>query len=194
MISRSRIVKLIGSLFLLLALPAFLLLLTPMQAFARDIYVATNGSDSNVGTIDQPLQSLQGARDKIRSLGIAGTEPINVYLRGGTYELASPVMFEPQDSGSSGYPVSYQGYNSETVELSGGRSLSAWQEIGGRWQTTIPEGLPIPRQLFINGNRATRARTTINGWTKNDTGYQTASPLQIAHPEDIEIVSQIFWY
>lgn len=173
---------------------------------AKDLYVSPNGSDGNPGTISQPLTTLQGARDKIRSLGLAGKEPINVYFRGGTYELSAPVIFEPQDSGSSNGPIAYQGYGSEMAILSGGRQLTGWHTSTvnrkGVWQTTIPAGLPFPsgisvsRQLFVNGNRATRARNTtidFNTWTVTPTGYQTNSSLSVQHPEDIEVISQVKW-
>lgn len=33
-----------------------------------EIYVATTGDDANPGTIDQPLKTAEGARNKIREL------------------------------------------------------------------------------------------------------------------------------
>jgi len=159
-------------------------------AYARDLYVSPIGNDSASGTSSEPLKSLQGARDKIRSLNIAGHEPINIYFRSGTYAFSAPVTFEPQDSGTATNPITYQGYQEEKVLLSGGFKLEGWTVANGHWQTTIPSGYPIPRQLFINGARATRAKTTVTGWTKVlDYGYQTSSPLAVTHAEDIEVVS-----
>jgi hypothetical protein len=185
------ITKLLKGLLLIL----ILLFIGISPVYARNIYVAPNGNDSSQGTIDQPLATFQGARDIIRTLGIAGKEHINVYFRGGTYEVANSVLFEPKDSGSADFPITYQGYQNETAILSGGKVLTGWQTATANgkvvWQTTIPAGLPIPRELFINSVRADRDRKTVNGWTANATGYKISSPLGITHPEDLEVVAQV---
>ena len=48
--------------------------------FSTVYYVATTGSDSNPGTLTEPLASLQKAQEKV----VAGD---TVYIRGGTYEI-----------------------------------------------------------------------------------------------------------
>lgn len=177
-------------------IPLFLVLSSLIFAhpvLARDLYVSPSGNDANSGSIDSPLKTLPGARDKIRSLGIAGRETINVFLRGGTYELNESVVFEPQDSGSSINPITYTTYHDEKALLSGGYTLTGWQKVGNKWQTTIPAGLPIPRQLFVSGQRAVRAKTTVTGWEKNKNGYLMKDPLKVARPSDIEIISHASW-
>ena len=52
-------------------------------AFAKDYYVATTGSDSNPGTMDQPFATVQKGADT----AVAGD---TVYLRGGTYAITTP--------------------------------------------------------------------------------------------------------
>src|ERR1700745_2306125 len=76
----------------------------------RTFYVATNGNDAWSGTLpepnaagtDGPLESLVAARDLVRKLGgpDSQTAPVTVLLRGGTYHLSKPVVFEPRDSGT----------------------------------------------------------------------------------------------
>jgi hypothetical protein len=56
--------------------------LVPMRSFARDYYVATTGSDTNSGTIDQPFATLQRGAN----VAVAGD---TVYVRGGVYMIAS---------------------------------------------------------------------------------------------------------
>jgi MYXO-CTERM domain-containing protein len=58
-------------------------LLATNNAFAKDYYVATTGSDSNAGTIDQPFATLQKGHD----VAVAGD---TVYIRGGTYRITTP--------------------------------------------------------------------------------------------------------
>ncbi len=67
-----------------------------------EIYVSTMGSDSNSGTIEEPLKTLEGARDRIRKLKkegtLAGKEAV-VYFRGGDYTITKGVVFSEEDSG-----------------------------------------------------------------------------------------------
>jgi parallel beta-helix repeat protein len=85
----------------------FLSLLTTVllasTAQAADIYVAPNGSDSNPGTIDRPLATIQQAVWRI-------TPGSTVYLRAGTYPLSSPVWLGPKYSGTASQPVTIRGY------------------------------------------------------------------------------------
>jgi hypothetical protein len=83
-------------------------------------YVATTGSDSNSGTVEQPFATITKARDAIRTLGQDG---VTVYVRGGTYE-APEVIFGPSDSGSAGYPNVYQNYPGEYPVFVGGKEIT----------------------------------------------------------------------
>jgi len=88
---------------------------------------------------------------------------VTVWLRGGTYYLAEPLIFRPSDSGSEGAPVSYAAYPGERVTLSGGVKLDCrWEPYqGGIWFCKLPSvfarGLAFD-QLFVNGVRQVRAR------------------------------------
>jgi hypothetical protein len=53
------------------------------NVFAAEYYVATTGSDTNAGTIDQPFATLQKGADTAQ----AGD---TVYIRGGTYSITTP--------------------------------------------------------------------------------------------------------
>jgi len=90
-------------------------------AQAIDVYVAPNGSDSNSGTASAPLQTLLGARNKVRTL--AKNQQIRVFFRAGTYQFSQTVGFGSSDSGTSTNPVVYQSYPGETAFFDGGRVL-----------------------------------------------------------------------
>ncbi len=87
-----------------------------------DLYVATNGNDSNPGTEALPLATLKGARDVIRSQGLA-TSGVTVHLREGSYQLSSTFSLSSQDSGIAGYPAVYQSYPGEEVIIHGAEIL-----------------------------------------------------------------------
>jgi hypothetical protein len=142
-----------------------LLLLAAGTASAADFYVAPGGNDANPGTAQKPLASLRGARDAIRALKAKGplTQAVTVYVAGGTYAITEPLTLEPIDSGSAQATISYRAADGAHPVFSGGRSLTGWQPAEhGIWKMQIPEvaaGHWYFEQLFVNGNRATRART-----------------------------------
>ncbi|MFI5748587.1 right-handed parallel beta-helix repeat-containing protein [Streptomyces sp. NPDC051644] len=95
----------------------------------KSFFVATDGKDSNRGTQAAPLATLEKARDVIRTWrqGAPGraTEPVTVFLRGGTYRRTRSFTLEAQDSGAPGRPVTYAAYEGEQVRLVGGVDLPA---------------------------------------------------------------------
>ncbi len=94
------------------------------------LYVATDGKDSNPGTIDKPLATLTGARDKVRELKknnqLADGGAV-VYFRGGQYTVLNRTSFQEEDSGEEGAPIVYRNYPDEEVEFVGGAYLKLEQ-------------------------------------------------------------------
>jgi hypothetical protein len=142
-----------------------LLCATLSTASAADLYVAPAGNDEHPGTADAPLASLTGARDAIRRLKQAGplAEPVRVHVADGRYAVTEPLVLTPADSGAAGTPIIYQAAEGARPVFSGGRRIERWQAgSDGLWTTQIPEvaaGDWYFEQLFVNGRRATRART-----------------------------------
>ena len=138
------------------------------------LYVAPDGNDGwsgrpaepNADRTDGPLASLPGARDAIRRLrarGEAEPEPVTVLVAGGTYRMAAPLVLEPRDS-----YVTYAAQPGERPILSGGRVIKGWQQgEAGAWSVRVPEvaeGEWHFQQLFVNGQRRTRARSPNEGY------------------------------
>lgn len=104
-------------------------------ASARDITVS-------------PGESLAKARDSARSGD-------RVILRGGTHRLGQPLVLGPQHSG-----VTWMAMAGESPVISGGVPVTGWTaESGGRYKATVK--LDNFRQLWVNGQRATRARGAV---------------------------------
>lgn len=155
---------------LIIALTAFAVLTQDLLSCAAasdpadaDFYVATNGKDDNPGTEAQPLATLDGARDAVRNSKKSGQKKdITVLIRGGTYELAETVLFGPEDSGTKDCTITYAAYPGEHAIFSGGLTIKGWQTAqGGNWQAELPAvkaGTWFFQQLFVNGQRRTRAR------------------------------------
>lgn len=94
------------------------------------IYVAADGSDSNEGTLNAPLATLKGARDKIRELKSSGANYAKGYVvnvRGGTYNFSEGLVLTEDDSGTETAPIIYRNYGEEKVTFAGGISISGSQ-------------------------------------------------------------------
>ncbi len=136
-------------------------------AEAAVIYVSPHGEDQwsgrfeepNDARTDGPVASLAGARDAIRRMKAAGwlSAPVRVLIAPGVYQITERVLFEPEDSGSERWPITYEAIEPGRSIFSGGRAISGFEvQENGLW-TTRAEG-PAFDQLFVNGARATRAR------------------------------------
>jgi hypothetical protein len=135
------------------------------------LHVAPDGNDTwsgttpepNAGKTDGPLASLAGARDAVRKLKATAQLPIHVQFADGVYPVTESVDFTPDDSGSAVAPITYEAAPGAKPVLSGGRGLTGWKPgPGGVWTTVVPEvksGKWWFEQLWIDGRRATRART-----------------------------------
>ncbi|MDQ1143114.1 L-rhamnose mutarotase [Pedobacter agri] len=189
------------------------------QADAADIYVAKNGSDTNIGNKDKPLGTLHAAIRKARELrrlndaSIKGG--IKIIIDKGVYQLFEPVVLRPEDSGTKDSPTEIVA--TEKVVLSGGIKITGWKKLtaatlglpkestGKVWVADIPnfDGSDLLfRQLWVNGNKATRAKNyngdamgRILSWNKET---QTCKiPLQkninLANIKGMEMLIHQWW-
>lgn len=180
-------------------------------------FVATNGNDAwsgrqlRVTRADGPFGTLPRALAAAREFRSRTGQAAVIELGTGTYELAAPLVLQPEDSqlevraATGAHPV-----------LSGGRKLSGWREkadAGRRlWTAELPEALRGVsfRELWVNGHRAIRARqpnrgyfpvatvpdaTTDQPWSTGQTRFtwqQDDLPL-LAHPTDAEVLVMTRW-
>ncbi len=89
------------------------------------LYVSTDGDDNAVGSFDAPLATLEGAKNKVRTILPDAPGAVTVYFRGGDYLMTEGVSFDEADSGKEGAPVSYKAYPDETVRFAGGIKVPA---------------------------------------------------------------------
>ncbi|MBW4550851.1 MAG: right-handed parallel beta-helix repeat-containing protein [Aphanocapsa sp. GSE-SYN-MK-11-07L] len=101
--------------------------LSPLN-LGKTVYVAANGSDSNLGTIDQPFKTIQAAVNRMAD-GVGGT----IYVRGGTYENTSVWIGADRD-GSANSPLVIKNYGDEKVYLKGNASKDIIA-VGGQYVT-----------------------------------------------------------
>lgn len=185
----------------------------------KKYYVAPNGNDQNIGTsLQAPFQTLTRAQQAVRNLKATGTltEPVSIYIKGGTYSITEPLLLTDEDSGNERCPVTYTALPGEKVLLSGGERINGWKRYKGDiWVTTLPEvqeGKWWFRQLYVNGELRGRARTPNQGvfevaattdTTTSMRSYQVPSDSFIyregdldpkwKHPENGEAIIYHYW-
>lgn len=144
----------------------------PTLAESQDVYLAPNGRDNwtgrlaqpNANQTDGPLATLAAARDVASKLSATKAGPIRVVIADGLYTLTGPVVFKPEHGGKAGSPIVFEAANGAHPVISGGRRITGFRVEDGRWVATVPDRSWTFEQLFVNGRRATRARTPNDGY------------------------------
>ncbi len=132
---------------------------------AGDIWISPKGNDLNEGTRQAPkatlTSALRQAREWRRTADNRVRGGITIYLEKGTYSLYEPVFIRPEDSGTEESPTMICSAPAENAVLSGGVRIDNWKRQGKLWVADVPafNGRPFDfRQLWINGEKAVRAR------------------------------------
>lgn len=98
-----------------------------------NLYVDPTGNDTTgSGTKLAPFKSLFKARSTIRAYkGNLPAGGVTVWVKGGTYNLATTFDLNAQDSGTADKPVIYRTYPGETVTLTTGKGIdpASWQPL-----------------------------------------------------------------
>ena len=146
-----------------------------------------------------PIKTLSEARDAARAerrSGKVGT--ITITVRAGTYYLSDTLVLGPQDSDTI-----WEAPHGEHPIISGGRVISDWTKGSGSSWEAKTSGAYF-HQLFVDGRRATRARTPNNGFFRVDGASSQASPFELhyrgddikkqwADEGDVEVVDYLAW-
>jgi hypothetical protein len=153
-----------------------LIIVTVLSVNAAEIWVSPQGSDLNIGTKSSPLASVQMALRKARDLrrlndaSIKGG--IHIILMDGTFYLNEPLFVRPEDSGTIDSTTLIQADANAKPVLSGGLSITKWTKslalnglkAGVVWEADAPKiagEILNYRQLWVNGTKAVRAKSTI---------------------------------
>ncbi len=106
------------------------------------VYVSPKGDDRNIGTRDQPLASLAGARDRIRQLREQKqlTDTVYVYVLPGDYYMKGPLRLTGQDGGTAQSPVIFTAGAVNRPVFYGGMKLNRFEAVNKNlWRVFIPE-------------------------------------------------------
>jgi fibronectin type 3 domain-containing protein len=165
------------------------------------LYVSPNGTGTNFSQA-QPGE-LFSARNQVRSMTSSMTGDIVVSLYGGMYALTNSFQLQENstnhDSGTGGYNVIYQAVPGTSPIISGGIVVTNWSLYNAAtniWRAYVGTNINS-RQLYVNGVRALRARSTQNpgGFTVTATGFTSAGMAMQTwgNVTNIEIVQRNDW-
>ncbi|MEA1951827.1 MAG: right-handed parallel beta-helix repeat-containing protein [Planctomycetota bacterium] len=177
----------------------------------KALHVSPSGSDDNSGSEQKPFKTIRRARDEVRKANQKMTGDIEVILHGGTFRLSETLVFDHRDGGTDGHHVVYKAAKDASPVLSGGRAITGWKEDAeGRWKASTD--IDNFRQLYVNGNRAVRARSpeakakstkwfdlgiaTVPGMKLfGENGYRTTDTAMAdwRNPGDIELCYYVGW-
>lgn len=188
---------------------------------AIEIWVSPLGSDAQPGTREAPLASPAMAIRRAREIRRTSAKPldsdIRIILRGGVYSLDRTIVIRPEDSGTSTSPTTIEAATGETPVLSGGVAVSGWKLAedpplglpvaakGRIWTADTPifNGRPLEfRQLWVDGRKATRARTPngdamerLTSWNreKETAGIPSSLVTAVKNPTGIEMIVAQQW-
>lgn len=166
------------------------LLQLPLHAAPPRVFVDPRGLDSWSGTQSRsdpakhrgPLATLAAAVAKARELHVTHpAETITIQLSAGRHELVTPLELTADDSflEIAGTP------GRRPTLLSGGTRITGWSPAPGQtgiWQTTlndVADGHWYFHQLFVEGERAQRARTPNTGFFNAAGALSTGAPIEL---------------
>lgn len=124
-----------------------------IRADVLTVYVdATKGSDSNPGTLTQPVKTvLQGV--KLTRLQRTPNQQALIYLRAGTYYLSESINLGPDDSN-----LIISGYQDEKATVSGGK------EYKFNWKLVMNDTSPIIPGVNASGSVSVSGDSNGQAW------------------------------
>ncbi len=150
---------------------------------------------------DGPLKTIEAAQSEVRKIRAARPdEPIRVVISGGTYSIQKPLVFGTEDGGTGDTPVIYEAEQGAHPVISGGKSIGKFTaQPDGLWTAKVPEDWRF-EQLWVNGNRAVRAREPDSFFYYLEKSHEvkgpkgskpTARQTLIARPDDMSSLREI---
>jgi len=106
-----------------------------------------------------PITNLSQAREAVREhRKQSPDDSIRVVIEDGVYRITEPIIFTTEDNGSAETPISYEAAPNAHPIISGGREIRGFTlQSDGTWMAKVDPDWRF-EQLWVNGERATRAR------------------------------------
>lgn len=101
---------------------------------------------------DGPIRTVQAARDAAR----LAPKPVRIVVAAGSYSLTEPLVLDQRDS-----QVIWSGKN---ATFTAGKKITGWEQAGDLWKAKLSDPSAKFEQLWVNGRRATLARSPNKGF------------------------------
>jgi parallel beta-helix repeat protein len=181
-------------------------LISAASSFAADtVFVSPTGNDGANGLRNGPVATLQAALERAKERGAR-----EILLLPGHYELGAPVEIRQEHSGTKQQPLVIRAQEPRKTVLSGGRQIKGWrrdEQNRSIWRASLPkvnDGTLEFRQLFVNGERKTRARTPNSGFFRIQGASSEDKPMKLkfktgdikkewAERGDVEVHAMLAW-
>lgn len=197
-----------------------LILISGFSINAREIYVSTNGNDSNSGESGSPLATVPAALRKARELRrlnkLEKDENIEIIVEAGVYRLFEPILIRYEDSGTENSATIIKAAGTSKPMISGGVEVKEWDKanisdlnisseiVNKLWVADLPifGGNNVEfRQMWVNGKKAKRATNLgeqelsriLSADTKNEIMWIPTPEWDFENPEDLEFVIHQWW-
>jgi len=145
------------------------------QTVSASIYVSPNGNDNNIGSINEPLATVQKAIEFCRQ-----SSDKQIVVTDGKYFNTS-LHIAPCDSG-----LTIVGNTKNNAILYGGMHIVNWIEEGGNFIAQLPRNIDKVRALEINGCRRECSRMPATGAFKHANVWKANWVSSEANGWDVE--------
>ncbi|TLX74338.1 hypothetical protein E9993_12675 [Labilibacter sediminis] len=178
------------------------LIIYPFLLWSKEIHIKSGGNDHNVGTYENPLKTIKGARDIIRKLSMKERhQNIDVILHDGKYFMDETVVFSIEDSAPDGYIYKYKAAKGATPILTSGVTITGWKKIKSKpkglpeiskehiWVADIPHNTGKFYVLYDGNKRLTRARN--KGFNMPEVKFKKFASRNVAQNKDRALLKKL---
>jgi len=162
-----------------------------------NIYLATDGDDANLGTLESPIATMEEAKKRVRKIS-AGE--VNVVIRGGVYEVTQTIIFSIADGGNADKKVTYMAYEDEVPIFSSAKAVGGWIlaenleglpacAVGKVYKAGFPDGVDEVLTLFDGNESLERCHSEMVQQERME--YQRMDSLNIAAYEDKSLLRKV---
>jgi len=133
----------------------------------NEIHVSPEGDDSNAGTEEAPFRTVSKAMDALKShISEMDQGTVRVVLHDGTFTLQKPLSFKEDFTGDNDMKIIWQAAPDAEPVISGAKSMEL--ESNTEICSLSFSGPQELFDLYVDGERATRARTPDTGLFRFD--------------------------
>ncbi|MFA0964485.1 right-handed parallel beta-helix repeat-containing protein [Roseivirga sp. BDSF3-8] len=126
------------------------------------LFVSPDAPDNGDGSQSNPFNDIQTALHSVQQMDDVNADTVTINLQAGTYSLQEPLRLASEVNNNGQFVLTIRALNPENTLISGGKKVDSWELHDATlniYRADLNEHNSQTRQLYVNGQRATRART-----------------------------------